>query len=118
SGYRHAAYYEPDFLTLEYPEQHLPAGARLVAVRRRDTQLLETLPANAPQQFVLFPLPGDAEDREYVSRLVSSAPAGTFRVLATTKHCFLTGRTADLALLFPSIPRQRIAASTVVHSTD
>ena len=43
-GYRHAGYYLPGYLTLQYPEVKLNEGTRIFAMQGRDTRLLAALP--------------------------------------------------------------------------
>src|SRR5215469_8266373 len=44
NGFRHAGYYLPDYLTVEYPEAHLNEGPRIFSMHGRDTQLVTALP--------------------------------------------------------------------------
>jgi hypothetical protein len=64
-GYRHAAYYLPEFLTVQYPAVHTVQGTRIFAVQNRRTQLLRDLPLRAYREFALFPLPEGAEYEDY-----------------------------------------------------
>jgi hypothetical protein len=54
-GYRHAGYYLPGYLTLEYPEVKLNQGSRIFAMQGRDTFLLAGLPAARLHPFRALP---------------------------------------------------------------
>ena len=54
-GYRHAGYYLPGYLTLQYPEVKLNEGTRIFAMQGQDTRLLASLPAGSYKRFVVFP---------------------------------------------------------------
>ena len=46
-GYRHAGYYLPDYLTVQFPEVQLASGTRVFAMQDRDTRLESGLPATS-----------------------------------------------------------------------
>ena len=46
-GYRHAGYYLPDYLTVQFPAVQLASGMRVFAMQNRDTRLETGLPATA-----------------------------------------------------------------------
>jgi hypothetical protein len=104
SGFRHAGYYLPDYLTLEYPEAHLQQGLRIFSMHDRNTRLLTGLPAAHYARFVLFPLPGGASYRDYFKKVVDRLPARSLRTVNLDGHEFLTGSISDLPLLFPDAP--------------
>jgi hypothetical protein len=112
-GYRHAGYYLPSYLTLEYPEASLLEGKRIFAMRGRDTFLVSGLPTGAYSRFVLFPLPaGDAEYTKYLEKVEKLLPSKDLSSVDLEGHKFVTAPIADLALLFPSTslaPRQDLA---------
>lgn len=101
-GYRHAGYYLPGYLTLEYPEVKLTDGMRIFAMQGRDTRLLTGLPAVSCSRFVLFPLPaGNGEYQRYLEGIEKLLPAKDLRTVDLGGHEFVTGPIADLPLLFP-----------------
>ena len=101
-GFRHAGYYLPAYLTLEYPEARLTEGTRIFAMQGRDTFLLSGLPAAGCSRFVLFPLPsGNPEYDKYLENVAKLIPAKDLTRVALGGHRFLTAPIADLPLLFP-----------------
>ena len=101
-GYRHAGYYLPDYLTIEYPEANLVQGPRIFAMQGRDSFLLSALPTGAYTRFVLFPLPtGDAEYAKYAEKIRKLLPANDLSSQELGGHEFVTAPIRDLALLFP-----------------
>jgi hypothetical protein len=101
SGFRHAGYYLPDYLTLEYPEAHLKEGPRIFSMYERDTQLVTALPAAPYTRFVLFPLPHGDSYKEYMQKVLDRLPAKSLRNVGAGGHEFVTGSMSDLPLLFP-----------------
>src|SRR5260370_36689795 len=57
NGFRHAGYYLPDYLTVEYPEAHLKEGPRIFSMHERHTQLITPLPPARYTPVVRFTLP-------------------------------------------------------------
>jgi hypothetical protein len=103
-GYRHAGYYLPGYLTLQYPEVKLTEGTRIFAMQGRDTSLLTALPAGSYNRFVVFPLPGtDGEYQRYLETFRKLLPAQDLTYVDAGGHQFVTGPIADLPLLFPTI---------------
>ena len=101
-GYRHAGYYLPDYLTLQFPAVRLASGMRVFAMQHRDTWLEIALPATPAHDFVLFPLPlGASEYREYVALVQKRFPPGRLRTVLRGGHTFAIGSVADLGVLFP-----------------
>ncbi len=101
-GYRHAGYYLPGYLTLEYPEVKLREGTRIFAMEGGDTRLLTQLPAAGYSRFILFPLPsGDPEARQYLNTVMSKLPRQDLKVMHAGGRDFVTGPVSDLPLLFP-----------------
>jgi hypothetical protein len=114
-GYRHAGYYLPGYLTIEYPEAKLKEGIRIFAMRERDTDLLRGLPVGSYSRFVLFPLPGeDAAYREYLEKVESKVPRGSLCVVRIGNHDFVTGPSSDLTFLVPTAAPQSVY--TLLHS--
>jgi 4-amino-4-deoxy-L-arabinose transferase-like glycosyltransferase len=101
-GYRHAGYYLPDYLTVQYPEQKFPDGERVFAMERRQTVLLDKLPLDRFKSFVIFPLPPGAEYREYLKGLSDRFPPGELRTSVAEGREFLIPA-AQLQALFPTV---------------
>jgi hypothetical protein len=101
-GYRHAGYYLPGYLTLEYPEANLVQGPRIFAMQGRDSFLLTALPRAGYTRFVLFPLPaGDAEYTNYLETVEKLLPAKDLSSVDLDGHRFVTAPIRDLPFLFP-----------------
>lgn len=115
-GYRHAGYYLPSYLTVQYPAVHLLEGTRIFAMQDRDTWLLAGMPINSCTRFVLFPLPSDdPEYPEYLSGVRSRLPANSLRVVRADGINFVTGPLADLPYLFPSMSSRPVY---VLHHSE
>jgi hypothetical protein len=110
-GYRHAGYYLPDYLTVQFPEVQLASGTRVFAMQDRDTRLLSGIPASPVREFVLFPLPlGASEYSDYMALVRKRFPAGKLRRVTRGGHEFVIGPVAELGALFPgAVPRQACA---------
>jgi len=101
-GYRHAGYYLPDYLTVQFPEVELASGMRIFAMKYRDTRLTNGLNTSALRQFVMFPLPiGDREYSGYMAKMRARFPAGALNTVERGGHEFSMGPVADLRFLFP-----------------
>jgi Protein of unknown function (DUF2723) len=101
-GFRHAGYYLPGYLTLEYPEASLVQGKRIFAMQGRDTFLLSSLPTASYSRFVLFPLPaGEAGYAQYLEKVKKLLPIKDLSNVVLDGHEFVTAPIADLPLLFP-----------------
>jgi hypothetical protein len=101
-GFRHAGYYLPQYLTVEYPEVALPDGTRVFTMHRRDTSLLPSLPTVASQRFVFYPLPqGDLSYQKYLEGVRSKLPPGAIRVVHADGVEFVTGSVSCLGWLLP-----------------
>jgi Protein of unknown function (DUF2723) len=101
-GYRHAGYYLPGYLTLEYPEATLLEGKRIFAMKGRDSFLLSKLPPAQYSRFVLFPLPaGEGEYAQYLEKVTKLLPTKDLTSVDLEGHKFVTAPIADLPLLFP-----------------
>jgi 4-amino-4-deoxy-L-arabinose transferase-like glycosyltransferase len=101
-GYRHAGYYLPDYVTVEYPEERLREGVRVFAMHRRETQLITAFPTGAYSRFVLFPLPGgSASYRDYVEKVRRKVPASGLQTVHLAGFDLITGPISELAFLFP-----------------
>ena len=100
-GFRHAGYYLPGYLTVEYPEAHLKEGPRIFSMHERDTKFLTELPGAPYTRFVLFPLPAEDSYREYLQTVTVRLPTGSLHTVSAGGHEFITGPISDLPLLFP-----------------
>jgi hypothetical protein len=106
-GYRHAGYYLPEYLTVQFPEVQLASGPRVFAMQDRDTRLATGFPATPVRDFVMFPLPlGDREYGDYMAQVRKRFPAGGLRTVMRGGHEFAVGPVADLGVLFPGVGRQ------------
>lgn len=101
NGFRHAGYYLPDYLTVEYPEAHLKEGPRIFSMYGRNTRLVTALPAGPYTSFVLFPLPGGDSNRDYLQKVVDQLPGKSLRMVSAGGRRFVTGSISDLPILFP-----------------
>jgi hypothetical protein len=106
-GFRHAGYYLPGYLTLEYPEAHLKEGPRIFSMHERDTQLLTELPAGPYTRFLVFPLPVGDSYREYLQTVKTRLPSASLRTVSAGGHEFILGPISDLPLLFPEAAPMR-----------
>jgi hypothetical protein len=101
-GYRHAGYYLPGYLTVQFPEVHLPSGTKVFAMQHRNTWLESRLPDASIHNFITFPLPlGDSEYSDYMVLVRERFPPGDLRTLNRGGHEFAIGPAADLRFLFP-----------------
>jgi hypothetical protein len=115
-GYRHAAYYFPDYFTVQYPEVPFPGGPRVFAVEHRSTRLLSRLPTERFSHFVLFPLPrGSGEYDEYVTRVRARFQPGALHNTVSGGREFITGSVFDLPALFPTVARRSVPVYTELH---
>jgi Protein O-mannosyl-transferase TMEM260-like len=102
-GYRHAGYYLPEYLTIQFPEVPLASATGVFVMQHRDTRLLSRLPVGSFRDFILFPLPSaDSEYREYMQSVRARFPTGELRVIARNGLEFLTGPVSALGALFPN----------------
>jgi hypothetical protein len=101
-GYRHAGYYLPDYLTVQFPAVHLASGMRIFVMQNRNTRLERGLPATSMRNFVIFPLPlNDTEYSDYLAVLRRRFPPADLRTTVGGGLEFVTGPVADLRFLFP-----------------
>jgi Protein of unknown function (DUF2723) len=110
-GFRHAGYYLPDYLTVEYPEIRLREGPRVFTMYQRDTQLVAHLPDGPYRRFIFFPLPDGDAYRDYMHKVTDKLPAQNLHRDIIDGKEYVTGSASDLPLLFPdtvSAPRQGV----------
>jgi hypothetical protein len=101
-GYRHAGYYLPGYVTIQFPEVRLISGTRVFTMQHRDTRVEARLPGTSAREFVLFPLPlGDKEYSDYMASVRGRFPPGDLRTVVRGGHEFTMGPIADLRYLFP-----------------
>jgi len=103
-GYRHAGYYLPGYLTLQYPEVKLREGTRIFAMQDDDTRLLDGLQTAAYSKFVVFPLAENAENKQYLQKVMSKLPSLGLTVVHRDGKEFVIGPVSELPLLFPPTP--------------
>jgi hypothetical protein len=100
-GYRHAGYYLPDYLTVEFPAVNLIEGRRVFAMQGRNTFLLTELPSAPYTRFVLFPLPaGQPAYEQYMTKVEKLLPGKDLSTVDLNGHRFVTAPIQDLRLLF------------------
>ncbi|MGA2770555.1 MAG: DUF2723 domain-containing protein [Bryobacteraceae bacterium] len=117
-GYRHAGYYLPDYLTVQFPEVQLTSGTRVFAMQDRDTRLETGLPATPVHDFVLFPLPlGASEYSHYMALVRKRFPPGGLRTVVRGGHAFVIGPVADLGVLFPGAVRRQACVQIATAGT-
>jgi hypothetical protein len=102
-GYRHAGYYLPEYLTLQYPEVPLASTTGVFAMRHRDTRMVSRLQIDSFRDFILFPLPSsDQEYLAYMQRVQARFAAGDLHVITSNGRELLTGPVTALRVLFPN----------------
>jgi hypothetical protein len=102
-GYRHAGYYLPEYLTIQFPEVPLASSTGVFAMRHQDTRLVSRLWIGSFRDFILFPLPSaDKEYREYMQQVRARFPPGELRVISRNGQELLTGPVSALSVLFPN----------------
>jgi hypothetical protein len=106
-GYRHAGYYLPGYLTLQYPQVKLREGTRIFAMQDDDTRLLDGLQTAAYSRFVIFPLAENAENKQYLQKVMSKLPSHGLTVVDRDGKRFVVGPVSELPLLFPPTPPAR-----------
>jgi hypothetical protein len=104
-GYRHAGYYLPHFVTVQYPELAYPGGKRVFVMHERNTEVVGRLPTEHFERFVFFPLPQGNEYRAYLDGVRSKLPRGALTSVGIGRREVLTGPISLLPLLFPETAR-------------
>lgn len=102
NGFRHAGYYLPSYLTVEYPEAKLKEGPRVFTMHERDTELVTELPVATYTRFIVFPLPGGDSYEEYLHTVKGRLPTQSLQSVSAGGREFITGPISDLPLLFPN----------------
>jgi len=102
-GYRHAGYYLPEYLTIQFPEVPLASSTGLFVMQQDDTRLVSRLPVGSFRDFILFPLPSsDQEYGQYLQRVRARFPPGVLRATDQNGLELLTGPVSALHILFPN----------------
>jgi hypothetical protein len=115
-GYRHAGYYLPDYLTVQFPAVQLAAGTRVFTMNHRNTKLESSLSGSPMRSFILFPLPcGDSEYSDYLAQVLKRFPLSEVRVIVRGCHEFVIGPVMDLHLLFPVSTGQAIRPASTAR---
>jgi hypothetical protein len=107
-GYRHAGYYLPRFLTVQFPELSYPGGKRVFTLEGRDTKLLNTLPLERFKNFIFFPLPSGPAYQTYLNEVRQHFPKGALVSRYADGREFVRGPIADLPFLFPKVAAARL----------
>ena len=96
-GFRHAAYYLPEFLTLGVPG---PASRILFSAQYRSTSLVKQAPLDRFPKFVVFPHPPPHQYQKYLDQLRPRLREGALQEEMIDGREFLVGDFRDLAPLF------------------
>ena len=104
-GYRHAGYYLPRFLTLQYPELAYPGGKRVFAMHDRNTEVVQHVPLERYQRFVFFPLPEGREEAAFLNTVLAKLPPGSLQTAIVGRRNVLIGPVSLLPMLFPETTR-------------
>jgi hypothetical protein len=116
-GYRHAGYYLPDYVTVQYPEAKLGEGIRVFVMQGQETRLMAEIPSGGRSRLVLFPLPGGNRSyTEYMARVTDKLPSKDLKTLRSQGRDFVTGPISDLPLLFPHAAPGRQGVYAPRHS--
>jgi hypothetical protein len=103
-GYRHAGYYLPDYVTVEYPAVRLSSGLRIFTMQHRDTTLATGL-ADGYKSFIVFPLPQEGDEyRSYTAGIESRFTPNDLSYRSSGGRTFITGPISALATLFHADP--------------
>ena len=99
-GYRHAAYYLPEYLTVQFPEMIVGGKHGAFGVQNRRTEFLAALPRDRFERFILLPLPPDDEDRAYLRGVYSRFPPEHLETSQEGGWSLVAGPIGDLKYLF------------------
>lgn len=109
-GFRHAGYYLPAFVTVQYPELSYSDGFRVRLMHDDDTQLVGSFGAGGFSQFALFPLPEGKEFAAYEKEVLAKFPPGVVSTVVIGKSRVLMAPISALPVLFPSTASMRPAS--------
>ena len=99
-GYRHAGFYLPSFLTVQYPEVSYADGTRVFLMRGGQTDVVRSFSINGFEHFVFFPLPEDSESSKYMGRVLAELPAGVVNTITVGNRKALAGPAWAIPLIF------------------
>jgi hypothetical protein len=102
-GYRHAAYYLPEYLTVQYPELIIGGHRGAFVVQNRQTEFLQRLPLDRYTRFVLLPLPPGDEERAYLRDVYARFSSGKLYEKREGAWLFEIGSPLDLNVLFQNV---------------
>jgi hypothetical protein len=98
-GYRHAGYYLPEYVTVEYPEVQYRDGKRVFVMQGGSTRLARTFPSNGPKTFAVFPMPHGDDYSTLLDRVVARLPRP---LQVDLRSPYASGPVAALRPLFPA----------------
>jgi len=102
-GYRHAGFYLPDYLTIQFPEIPLGSVTGVFAMQNHQTTLASQIDIGSFRDFIMFPLPpSEKEYEDYMKRVRARFPPGQLRVTTQNGIEFLRGPISSLPALFPN----------------
>jgi hypothetical protein len=101
-GYRHAGYYLPEFVTVQYPEVSYNDGRRVFLMHAGDTQVVRSFDAAGFERFAIFPLPQGGEYTAHEKKARDKLPEGVLSTVVIGESRVLVGPVSALPLLFPS----------------
>ena len=99
-GYRHAGYYLPHFVTVQYPEVAYPGGKRVFVMHERSTEVVRRLPAGQFERFVFFPLPEGGDYAAYFDSVKLKLPRNVLDTVVMADRKVLMGPISLLPILF------------------
>jgi hypothetical protein len=105
-GYRHAGYYLPEFVTVQYPEVAYGDGRRVFLMHQRDTVVAREFPVDSFERFILFPLPSDDEYSRYLKTVLARLPEGAVQTVTIGDRKVLTGPIGTVPLFFSNTARR------------
>jgi hypothetical protein len=104
-GYRHAGYYLPHFVTVQYPELAYPGGKRVFVMHERNTEVVGRVPVDRFERFVLFPLPQGQQYATFLDTVQAKLPRGALANTVIGRRKALMGPVSLLPVLFPETAR-------------
>ena len=101
-GYRHAGYYLPAFVTVQYPEVSYADGRRVFLMHADDTQVVRSFAPGGFERFAMFPLPEGEDYAAYLKKVQAKLPEGSLTTVVIGQSKVVMGPVSALPLLFPS----------------
>ena len=99
-GFRHAGYYLPEYVILQYPEMQFTSGIKDFVMYDRGTILIKTIPVSQYRKFVIFPY-HSSFDQAYIKNFFEKFPKGALVKESFEGYTYVTGQVTDLGLIFP-----------------